>query len=61
MAGVYAHHFAEIRLYCWPMRRMIWPRMTKLAAMRGVGAMIVVAILGTQTSAHATMLALPWR
>ena len=40
-AGVYAHHFAEIRLYCWPMRRMIWPRMTKLAAMRGVGAMIV--------------------
>ena len=39
------HHLAETRLYFWPMRRMIWPRMMKFAAMSGVGAIIVVVIL----------------
>ncbi len=37
------------RLYCCPRRFMISPRTTKFAAMRGVGAMIVVVILQDRT------------
>lgn len=37
---VNVHHFAFKRLYCCPKRRMICPRMMKLAATRGIGARI---------------------
>ena len=40
-----AQKMALRRLYCCPSRLMISPRMTKFAAMRGVGAMMVVVIL----------------
>lgn len=39
------HHIALRRLYCCPRRLMICPRITKFAAMRGVGAIMVVVIL----------------
>ena len=42
---MHAHHTALSLLYCGPRRVISWPRITKLAATRGVGAMIVVEIL----------------
>lgn len=41
----HSHHIALIRLYSEPRRLITWPRMTKLAATSGVGAMMVVVIL----------------
>lgn len=40
------------RLYCVPSIPMIRPRITKFAATRGVGAMIVVVILYAHTPTH---------
>lgn len=43
--GECVHHIALSRLYWGPNRLISCPRMTKFAATRGVGAMIVVDIL----------------